>query len=203
MTRTRASKPLALAAVALLSGAILLAWSMTWFTVRLADGTSPTGTLAVAGDVAAPALVPLALASLALVAALAIAGPAVRVVLAVILAFLGAGVAASAVVALADPLRAVAASVVSLTGLDGESAVDATVASIEASAWPIVTVVLGCLLAGTAIVVAMRTRGWAGPSARYDTPVSRAEEPPRGASTVSDWDALSDGDDPTGPPSAR
>ena len=64
-------KLLSLVLVAALAALVLLAWSQPWFTVDSAGDETVT----VGGDVAGAALPPLALASLALVLALAIAGP--------------------------------------------------------------------------------------------------------------------------------
>lgn len=203
MTRLATSKPLALGVIAALSGATLLAWSRTWFTVDLQPGISLTQTIAVGGDQAAPALVPLSLASLALVAALAIASPIVRVVLASILALLGAGVATLGATVLADPVERASQSVIASTGLDGRRAVDDAIVSIEVTAWPVVTIVLGALLGIVAIVLAFTTRQWATASARYDARAQASDDSAPAASAVSDWDSLSGGDDPTTPSGSR
>lgn len=201
MRRALSSKALALGLVALLAGATLLAWSMTWFSVRLVPGSSLDGGLTVGGDAAAPALAPLALAGLALVAALAIAGPAVRVVLSVVLGAIGVGIAVTSGVAMARPAEAVASSVTSATGLDGDRAVAAAVDSIGATVWPAIAIAVGVLFVVIAVLLAVTTRQWPGASRRYEGRADRAGE--QGASTVSDWDSLSAGDDPTGPPPSR
>ena len=70
--------------------------------------------------IAGGALLPLALASLALVAALALAGPFFRVVLGVLDALLGVCVVAVSVWALSDPVRASLPVLVDATGLTGD-----------------------------------------------------------------------------------
>ena len=72
------------------------------------------------GAVAGGALLPLALASLALVAALALAGPFFRVVLGVLDALLGVCVVAVVVWALSDPVRASLPVLVDATGVTGD-----------------------------------------------------------------------------------
>ena len=69
----------------------LLAWSQTWFELgsRIAAAQGAGEPIAVAGSVASPALAALGLAGLALVAALAIAGPGIRIVLGVLEVVLG------------------------------------------------------------------------------------------------------------------
>jgi hypothetical protein len=79
------------------SGLTLLAWTGQWFTLRLAASGAGRPTLAVTGDAAAPGLIALALAGLALVAALAIAGPVFRAVLGVLQAVIGFAVALSSI----------------------------------------------------------------------------------------------------------
>ena len=97
---------------ALLAGVILGGWTQTWFDIELTTGQS----LAVTGDIAAPALTALALCVLVLLGALAIAGPFFRVVLAVIEAFIGVAVVYSAVLAVTDPASASAAAITTATG---------------------------------------------------------------------------------------
>lgn len=196
-----ASKPLALGIVALLAGATMFAWSATWFMIELAPGASLDSAVPVGGDAAAPALVPLSLAALALVGALAIAAPIVRVVLAGILALLGAGISATGALAIARPDRAIASSVTTVTGLDGDRAIDSAVAMVATTPWPAVTITLGVLVIASAVILALTTRRWPGASRRYDGrdaaggTATTAQTP---ASAVSDWDSLSAGDDPTG-----
>lgn len=197
MTRLAASKALALGLVTALGASALFAWSRTWFTLHLDRDASLTESLAVGGDAAAPALVPLALASLALVAALAIAAPVVRVVLSAILAVLGAAVAWVGFSALTDPLAASATSVVAATGLDGRTAVLGAVSSLDVGPWPVVTIVVGGALAVVGVLLAFSARRWRKASDRYQAPAPAAADSDTPSSTVSDWDSLSGGDDPT------
>ena len=178
-------KLLSLAVVALLAVVVLLAWSQPWFTIRIPDAE-----LVVGGDAAAGALPPLALATLALVAALAIAGPFFRVVLAVLESLLGLCVVLVTVVAVTDPAIASATVISERTGVSIGSAPE-LVESAAASAWPAVTITTGAaaILVGLAILVTQRN--WPASGRKYDRTRLTAADP------VDAWDTLSEGDDPT------
>ena len=77
MTAEPRCASISLAAIVAEAALVLLAWSQTWFLLRLSRRRAARRRDSVAGG----ALLPLALASLALVAALALAGPVFRVVL--------------------------------------------------------------------------------------------------------------------------
>jgi uncharacterized membrane protein (TIGR02234 family) len=209
MRSLRASKGAALLAVALLGGAGMLAWSMPWFTVTLVAGASLDPAVTVSGDAAAPALVPLSLAALALVGALAIASPVVRSVLAVLLALLGVGMVVVGATATLAPSAAISSTVTEATGLEGDRAVDAAVASISPSPWPVFAIAIGALVIVASIWILASSRAWPGASRRYDAPTGNDGAPAStpsvepASSTVSDWDSLSAGEDPTGTPDAR
>ena len=100
-----------------LSGIVILGWTQEWFAVAIVDGPL----LSVAGDVAAPALVVLALTCLILNGALSIAGPFFRVVLGVLEAVLGATVVLSGVIAIADPIGASAETISTATGVESKA----------------------------------------------------------------------------------
>jgi len=99
------------------AGLALLSWSQTWYELRLADAAAGGEAIAVPGSVASPALAALGLAGLALVAALAIAGPGIRIVLGVLEILLGGCVLLAAGVSLGDPVAAVAPAVTDATGV--------------------------------------------------------------------------------------
>jgi uncharacterized membrane protein (TIGR02234 family) len=182
---------LTLAVVAAEAGLVSLAWSQTWFDLTTGDAL-----LAVPGADAGGALLPLALASLALVAALAIAGPFFRVVLGVLDALLGLCVLVVSAWALSDPVRASYATLVDTTGISGVDALRAMVTGAAATAWPVVAIVLGGLVILTGLFVVVTSRAWPVSGRRYTR--VRAETPD--GDPVHDWDALSEGDDPTSQP---
>jgi uncharacterized membrane protein (TIGR02234 family) len=172
-----------------LSGLVFLAWTQTWFLIALDEGP----TLNVAGDVAAPALSTLALTCLVLNGALSIAGPVFRVILGALEALLGVTVVFSGVLALADPVKASAASVSEATGVAGAEALGALVASVSTAAWPWVATAAGALLVLLGVLVAATARRWPGSGRKYSAVRLASAE----RDAVDDWDSLSDGNDPT------
>jgi uncharacterized membrane protein (TIGR02234 family) len=171
---------------------VSLAWSQTWFLLRLSGAEVP-----VPGAVAGGALLPLALASLALVAALALAGPFFRVVLGVLDALLGVCVVAVSVWALSDPVRASLPVLVDATGFTAdEQAFLDEIASTVTLPWPFVGLAGGVLMILTGIAIAVTSRAWPTSGAKYSR--TRLETPD--GTAIHDWDALSEGDDPTTSP---
>ena len=184
---------------ALLAGVILGGWTQTWFDIKLTTGQS----LAVTGDIAAPALTALALCVLVLLGALAIAGPFFRVVLAVIEALIGVAVVYSAVLAVTDPASASAAAITTATGVGGKESTSELVDTVSATPWPWFTLVAGVLVILTALLILVTSRAWPGSSRKYqavrlEEPVTDGATPTKERSSVDDWDALSSGEDPTG-----
>ena len=189
MTASRLKLSLLLAGIAF-SGLALLSWTQEWFALTLLDGA----VLSVTGEIAAPALTALALTGLVLVGALSIAGPLFRVILGSLQAPLGFTVGLSAVLAIANPLTSSAAAITAATGVSGEL-VREQVASSTSTLWPLAALVAGVLLVATGILVVATATRWPGATRKYQA-VRMA--PADGARTsVDDWDALSDGDDPT------
>ena len=192
-----------------LSGLMLLAWTGEWFSLTLRESATGHPVLSVTGDVAAPALVALALASLALVAALALSGPFFRVILGGLQAVIGFTVALSAVLAVLNPVRASEAAVSAVTGVGGSKSIAALVTSVSQTVFPGFTIVVGILTMALGVFVLVTGRRWPGSSGRYRQPVvledpdalsagnagPGSEEAP--ADAISDWDTLSGGIDPT------
>ena len=201
-------KSLAIIATIVGAGLTLLSWSQNWFDLRLADGAGAGAiaeTIPVAGSIASPALAALALAGLALVAALALAGPGIRVVLGVLEVVLGACIVFAASASIGDPVAAVSPAVTDATGVSGAGPTAELVASVTASAWPAAAIVGGALVVIAGVVVLATGTKWPASSRRYRG-VRLAEtddhaEPAQSAASdraIDDWDELSRGDDPTG-----
>jgi len=176
---------------AALSAVTLLAWTQQWFTIVLVDGQR----LPVDGQVAAAGLSALALAGLALVGALTIAGPFFRAVLGGVQVVLGGTVLFSAVLAVTDPVAASAAAISESTGIAGAESIAAVVASVEQSAWPWLSLVVGVLIAIAGVGILVTMRRWPVSSRKYQAVGLESADGER--SSVDDWDALSDGGDPT------
>ncbi|HEY0259838.1 MAG TPA: Trp biosynthesis-associated membrane protein [Lacisediminihabitans sp.] len=195
MRGPRGLKNLSLIASILLSGLTLLGWTGQWYTLRLGGSEAGTSAISVGGDVAAPGLIALALAGLALVAALAIAGPFFRVVLGLLQALIGFTIGLSSILAIHDPVHASAALITSTTGVSGRLSIARLVVGVSQTAWPWFTLVVGALTIALGVVVLVTGRRWPGSSRRYQ-PV-RLEPADGEANAVSDWDTLSGGSDPT------
>ncbi len=190
------------------SALALLSWSQTWFVLRLADAPAQGGeAIDVAGSVASPALAALALAGLALVAALALSGPAIRVVLGVLEVVLGGCLLLAAVLTLGSPVAAVAPAVTEATGVTGAQPTAELVASVAPSAWPAAAIVGGVLLVVAGLAVLVTGTRWPTSSRRYrgarlagadDAAPADADERAASDRAIDDWDELSRGEDPTG-----
>lgn len=213
-------KGLTILAVLVLSGLVFLAWSQQWGSL-LVSGTSTEGQLfAVPGSVAAPALAALGLAGLALAAALAIAGPVVRVILGALQIVVGSAITASSIGAILDPISAGSPVVTKATGIAGLSAIRGISTDAGESAWGFLALALGILIALTGLFIILSTRRWPVSGRRFQavrfvdadgTPISpsghvESSEGPEGAvdgqateraAAIDNWDSLSNGRDPT------
>lgn len=199
--------------VAVLCGALgVISSTQTWLTVVLQDGARHA--LEVPGASAVPVLAPLSLAVLALGAALSIVGLALRYVFGALAVLIG-GVLAwlTARVVFEHPVSAVAAVVTESTGIAGESSVAKLVTSIEATAWPALTLAVSVVLIAAGVFVLATAHAWSRTGRRFRTEdtarrASTAGSRPAGANgarphdaagsqAIDDWDDLSRGGDPT------
>ncbi|WP_020077504.1 Trp biosynthesis-associated membrane protein [Cryocola sp. 340MFSha3.1] len=151
------------------SGLALLAATQPWFTITLTDTAEHSTTISVAGSVAAPALTALSLAGLALTAALAIAGPVFRIVLALLGLLLGVSVLISAISAVSDAVGASTSAITTATGVAGDSSIRRLVHSSAIELWPWVALVAGILVILASAAVVVFSRLWPGPSRKYQT----------------------------------
>ena len=189
------------------AGLVLLSWSQSWFTlvIETGSGASTADPIEVAGSIASPALAALGLAGLALVAALAIAGPGIRVVLGVLEVLLGGCILLAAGISLGDPVAAVSAAVTDATGVSGSAPTAALVASATATPWPVLAIAGGALVVLAGVVVLVTGTRWPASSRRYGgarladdgAGATTAAERPASDRAIDDWDGLSRGDDPT------
>lgn len=194
MTPRRLKLVLVLAGL-VLAGATLLAWTQPWFALTVDAPQGGRLEVTSEGDVAGGALAALALASLALVGALTIAGPVFRVVLGVLQALLGTCVVLSAVLALGDPVGVSGSAVTAATGVDGSRSLDELVSDVSVSAWPWLGLAAGVLTVLHGAAVALTARRWPAATRRYQ-PV-RLEQADPSDDPAAAWDSLSGGGDPT------
>jgi hypothetical protein len=186
-------KLLSLVGIALLAVLLFAAWSQNWFTLTVQGKPFP-----VSGQVAGSALSALALASLALIAALAIAGRFFRVVLGILQALLGVCVIVVSAFAIANPVVSATAAITKATGIAGTQSVAKLVTATSITAWPVVAIVLGVLLTLLGLAIAPTARSWPESGRKYTR--SRLVSPDADSlDPVQEWDAMSDGDDPTKP----
>ena len=182
----------------LLCAAALLAWSQPWFVATLGGESATHPPIPAPGDVAAPAVSALALAGLAGLGAMAISGPVFRMILAALEIVVGGCIALSAVLAMVSPVGAVEPLVTGATGIAGHEAVMGLVATVPATVWPSVALASGVLLALLGCAILLTGRAWPGSSRKYQPVRFGPAEPGAGRErAVSDWDALSEGGDPT------
>ena len=187
------------------AGLALLSWSQTWYELVLesgAGGGTSGETIAVPGSVASPALAALGLAGLALVAALAIAGPGIRIVLGVLEVLLGGSIVLAASLSIGDPVAAVSPAVTDATGVAGSEPTAALVGGVTPTFWPTVAVIAGVILILAGVLVLATGMRWPASSRRYraarledDSPSATSQ--PASDRAIDDWDELSRGDDPT------
>jgi uncharacterized membrane protein (TIGR02234 family) len=178
--------------LALTAGGLFLAWSQPWFTLAVSRQE-----IVVRGDVAAGALPPLALVSLALILALALAGTVFRVLLGVLEALVGVGAVVATAFAIANPAVVSIPSITKATGIAGEKAT-ALVESTGTTGWPALAIVAGALGILTGLYVAVTARAWPTGGRRFSRTRTEPEEGVAAATDpVREWDALSEGEDPT------
>ena len=151
-------------AVGLLGAALVLsAWTQPWAELELTDGRE----LSVRGQDAAPALSGIALAAVALVAALVIARPRLRIVLGVVQVALG-----TLAIVLVAPLtfsldaleRSTWSVVTDATGVAGGAA-HSLIQSFGQTPWGTVALVGSVLLAIGGLAVLVTSRRWPKPAA--------------------------------------
>ena len=170
--------------------------TQTWLTVhldpqQLGQAAGSEGGLQVQGSKAATTVTALALVALAGGLAASIAGKIGRWIITAIIVLAAAGIIAAAATVLADPLAAAQGSIAAATGVSGGSA------DVSVSAFPVLAVVAGSLLAVCGLLVVPAGRYWKSRT-RYDA----AAAGPAGQQTgpvdeIDSWDRLSRGDDPT------
>ena len=164
---SRRAKYTTMLAVVVGAGLALLASTQPWITVQLAAAANHAGDVVVQGSAAAPALTALSLAGLALAAALAIAGPVVRIVLAVFGVLIAVSITLSAGIALGDPVQAAAAAITGASGVSGGTSVARLAKSVDVSVWPWIAILGGIVIAAASVAVVATSRRWPGPSRRY------------------------------------
>lgn len=206
MRRLRGKGPLVLLNL-VLAALLFGSASLVWFNVTVPNPVQDVH-VAVRGTQAAPAVSALALVAAAAALALSIAGRRVRWVVAAIIPLVAVGAVASVLGAVLQPDHATETAVGDSSGLIGADTEQVM------SFWPWCAVATGLLLVLSGVWTMIVMRGWAvGGTSKYQ--VTRGEgadgadrgSPSLGSGHDADlarrdgidaWDALSEGDDPTG-----
>ena len=177
----------AIGVVALLT---LLTTTQTWWTLHLA-----TRSLPIAGTVAGPALAALALCTVVLAAALALAGPVFRLILGLLQLLLAFTIVLTTILSLVKPDEPSESAVQTATGIAGTTSIDHLITSVTLTPWGFVAVALGVVAFILGVWLLISFRFWPAASRKYQAVRFQPADGPRDA--VIDWDALSDGTDPT------
>jgi hypothetical protein len=189
-SRQRRLRLLTIFGIAAIAGLTMLTTTQNWWTLHLEGHTVP-----VPGSAAAPALTSLALCGLALAAALAIAGPVIRLILGIIQLFIAFTIVLSSIQSLSDPEQTSASLMTTATGISGEASLRKLIESVAYTPWGWIAIVVGVLTFLAGIWLLATFRFWPVASRKYQSVRFAAVGGPRDA--VIDWDALSGGADPT------
>jgi len=198
------SKPISITVIALAAVVALAAATQSWLEIRLVEGAAAVSHLSVTGQKLNPSLSPIALAVLAAALVLTIAGPVFRRVLGGLLVLLGLGVAALGVLALTDPHVEPNAAVAEVTGIAG-AAQYGLIRSTDITAWPMIVAIAGTIVAIAGVAVLLLSGSWRTGGRKYEAQGARevggaAVAVDDGPDRIAEWDALSDGDDPSDEP---
>lgn len=181
--------------IAVLALAVFGTTTQTWMTVTLdpnqvGQAGAAQDALEVQGSKAATTVTALALVALAGGLAAAIAGRIARWIITAIIVLASAGIVAAAATVLASPLAAAQGSIAEATGITGSQA------HVAVTAFPVLAVVAGCLLALAALVIPLAARHWKART-KYDVAATGSAAASGPVDEIDSWDRLSRGDDPT------
>ena len=179
--------------IAAIAGLTLLTTTQTWWTLHLSDQN-----IAIAGTVAAPALAALSLCGLVLAAALALAGPLFRVILAILELLLAFTILLTTIMSLTDPDQPSQAAVSTATGIAGATSIAALIKSVTMTPWGFLAIVGGVLAFLIGLWLLASSRFWPVATRKYQAVRFATADGPRDA--VVDWDSLTEGTDPTDDP---
>jgi uncharacterized membrane protein (TIGR02234 family) len=179
--------------IGVIAGLTLITTTQTWWTLKLA-----TQSLAIAGTVAAPALAALSLCGLVLAAALALAGPVFRLILGLLQLLLAFTVVLTTILSLTRPDQPSESAVSTATGVAGSASIAKLIESVTLTPWGFVATALGVVAFLTGLWLLVSFRFWPSASRKYQAVRFTPADGPRDA--VVDWDALTEGTDPTDDP---
>ena len=177
-------------ATTILALAVFGATTQTWIEVRLDPTGASNSDLHVQGSKAATAVTALAVVALAGGLAASIAGRIARWIIAVLIVLSAAGIILAAITVLMDPLGAAQGAIAAATGVSGGQA------DAAATAFPVVAIVAGALLALCAVALSLAGRHWTSRT-KYDAGARSRKNSNEPVDEIDSWDSLSRGEDPT------
>ncbi|MFJ6454025.1 Trp biosynthesis-associated membrane protein [Paenarthrobacter sp. NPDC091669] len=177
-------------ATTILALAVFGATTQTWIEVRLDPTGASNSDLHVQGSKAATAVTALAVVALAGGLAASIAGKIARWIIAVLIVLSAAGIILAAITVLLDPLGAAQGAIAAATGVSGGQA------DAASTAFPVVAIVAGALLALCAVALPLAGRHWTSRT-KYDAGARGRKSSNEPVDEIDSWDSLSRGEDPT------
>ena len=190
-----------LTAALVCAAALLLLWGQPWFIFQVALPSSAEPTIIVDGSVVASALSGLCLATFAVVAVLSISSGIFAIVLATLLVLIAGGALATVIAAFSNPLSVALPVFTKLTGLLSADRIQDYVHSVAMTPAIFSALAVSILLLLVSVFSLWNVRRWRSRrSAKYDRRDVRSDGSKSTASepdTISSWDDLSTGIDPT------
>jgi len=165
---------------------MIAANTRTWVSGSVTDAVLQHAHTTASGGKTAPALLASALVGAAAVIATLTTGRIPRWIASVITLLAGLVSVVVILVPVRHPASVLGDVATTMTGHTGDRSIDAGL-----TIWPWVALLGAVLLVLTGVLAVVGARTWSGLSTRYDAPGATA------ARTRSDWDMLSDGEDPT------
>lgn len=196
---SRKIKNYSLLLIAIFSGFILVGWTQTWFEIS-ADFVAENKPISVSGQQLGGGVSGLALASFALVAALALVRSRLRQILGFVLFVLGVAVTSITISLWVAPVNSSLPILTKLTGVADAVAFEGLIDNVFVTPWPSIVAISGCFLALLGIIVVFTSARWPQGGKKYESPSSHSkisEQTSTSGKNIDDWDSLSRGEDPT------
>lgn len=201
MTSTK--RPL-IFALLVVSVFLLIASTQVWARYGLSEGAAVVDEVELRGQQTLLGVMPIAIALIAISIVLSISGRAARALLALLAALLGGWVVVTSTMFVYQPwyrtVEAGASPITEVTGL-GPADHGSVVSDTDTTAWPLLAAAAGVMVVLIALAVIVLGWHWSEAGRKYESGTkrkTRSQAP--AADRISDWDALSEGDDPTQSP---
>lgn len=198
--RGMSGKALVILLAIAVGGLVLLASTRVWIAVDFAAGAATAESASITGQKLNPAVALIAIAAIAAALVLTIAGRVFRRIVGALIALLGAGLVVLGSATLSAPLSGARQRIEELTGIAGE-AQSSLIEAVHVSVWPGAVIGLGAVLAVAGAIVLVFGGRWRSAGRKYEgaagEQASGETRSTADSDRISDWDALSDGGDPT------